>query len=60
VAVEHFLLDRIPFGRIVEVVEEELAAYAGGHRELEELMELDCETRWRTERRLGKQGATCC
>jgi len=53
VAVEAFLQDRLPFGRIVAVVEDELAAYAGGHRELDELIELDRATRRRAGARLA-------
>jgi len=45
VAVESFLQDVLPFGRIVDVVEECLSAYAGGHHELDELIELDARTR---------------
>ena len=46
-AVELFLAGRLPFGRIAGVVEDELEAYGGGHRELDELIELDRETRIR-------------
>lgn len=46
-AVELFLAGRLAFGRIAEVVEEELDAYGGGHHELDDLIELDRETRVR-------------
>jgi 1-deoxy-D-xylulose-5-phosphate reductoisomerase len=48
VAVQLFLEEDLEFGQIVDVVEEALAAYSGGHRELDELIELDVETRQRT------------
>lgn len=60
VAVELFLKDRLPFGRIAAVVEEALNAYSGGHHELHELIELDHSTRRRTRERCGHEDAPCC
>jgi len=60
VAVELFLKDRLPFGRITAVVEEALAAYTGGHHELDELIDLDHTTRRRTRERCGHEEAPCC
>ena len=51
VAVDYFLKDRLPLGRIDEIVEDELQAYPGGHRELDELIELDRSIRRRVRAR---------
>jgi 1-deoxy-D-xylulose-5-phosphate reductoisomerase len=50
-AVEGFLAGALPFGRICAIVEEELAAYAGGHHELDDLIELDALVRGRARAR---------
>ncbi|MFA7331674.1 MAG: 1-deoxy-D-xylulose-5-phosphate reductoisomerase [Candidatus Delongbacteria bacterium] len=64
VAVELFLEDGLAFGQIVDLVEESLAAYSGGHSGLDELIDLDAETRRRTRtlaRTLAQaRNTTCC